>query len=184
MSDRNETSVPACEAARVWIHRVLDGDLMEAGHRQRLQDHIETCAACRELQAELRTIQEGLRAIPPAPLPAEVLEQVWQRTLRASGEQARPRGSWLDWRAAAAALVLAFTLAGLARLLPSTPERQPSVREVAEARYVLALTADALRKTGRVVVDEVLADEVSPALDRVPLKLPGGGDGDSRRDST
>jgi anti-sigma factor RsiW len=183
VTERNEPEALSCAAAREWIHRVLDGELMEACHRQRLQDHVEVCAACREEQAELRSIQEELRALPPVPLPGAALQEVWRWTSRAEAPTAPSRGRLLDWRAAAAAVVLAATLGGLARWLPA-PSTEPTAEEVARARYVLALTAEALRTTRRVAVDEVLADEVSPALDSVPLKLPGSRAESSRRDRT
>ena len=77
-----------CEQAIERIHQVLDGDLMDATERQELEHHLTDCAGCRRADAELRTIQQGLRALPAGSLPDEALEEVWTRTTKA---RIRPR---------------------------------------------------------------------------------------------
>ena len=56
-------------------------------------------------------------------------------------------------------------------------EPQPSSAEVAraaeEARLVLGLTAKALRGAKKTAIEDVLAGEVSPALQRAPIRWPG-----------
>ena len=46
-------------------------------------------------------------------------------------------------------------------------------RAIEEIRMVLGLTARALRDARQAAVEDVLADEVSPALRRVPIRWPG-----------
>ncbi len=72
-----------CAAAREAVHVSLDAELMDAGLRQRLEAHLEGCAACREFASEMRAIQGGLRSLPELKLPDDVLERVWDRTTRA-----------------------------------------------------------------------------------------------------
>jgi predicted anti-sigma-YlaC factor YlaD len=52
-----------CEQPREAISRRLDGELSELD-RARLDAHLEHCASCRRLQAELRSVTTLLRAAP------------------------------------------------------------------------------------------------------------------------
>ena len=167
---------PTCVLARGAIHRTLDGDPLAPlapEEVQALATHLEECSGCRETRDELTQMRDALAALPQLPLPAADLEAVLARTTR------RPRRFWqlpagrLDWRlAAAAALVV---LAAFVMWPESDPApSQAEIRQAeAEARLVFKLTLDALKRTQRVTVDEVLGGEVSPALRRVPVKLPG-----------
>jgi len=175
----------SCEDARERIHRLLDGELMDAVRRQELDDHLDSCADCRRARAELGSMQSALRTLPEIPFPDAALRDVWARTSR--GRAARPavraRG-WLDWRPAAAAAALALALwaawdFGRVRTEP-TPEEVARAAE--ETRMVLGLTARALREARQAVVQDVLAEEVSPALRRVPIRWPGEA-GAERRES-
>ena len=179
---------PACARARELIHQVLDGDLMEAAVRAEIDGHLETCTACREFRGELSLIQQGLRGLPVTPLPDDGLEQVWDRTIR-SRKVIRLRGWGFDWRFAAAAAVI-FLAAFLGIQTWNAPPRSPEpsrtelTRAAREMRLVLSLTSGALHKTGTVAVKNILADEVSPALRRVPVRWPAGAaDGQRRSES-
>jgi hypothetical protein len=103
-----------------------------------------------------------------------VLERVWDRTTRAGGRRAR---GW-RWNLAAAAAVVAIVLSGLwlrNGSAPTGPTDAELARAAREARMVLQLTSHALRRTERAAVQEVLTDEVSRALRRVPISWPERG---------
>ncbi len=179
---------PECERARQRIHRLLDGELTDAAERAGLDRHLEACSACREFQGEMLWLQEGLRSLPAAPLPDEALEQVWDRTVR-TNKVVPFRRRRFDWRVAAAAAVI-FMVAFLgirSWQLPRTtagPTQAEVARATQELRLVLSLTSDALRKSGVVAVRDVLAEEVSPALQKVPVRWPAGpADGRRRGES-
>ena len=165
----------SCDEARERVHRVLDGDLMLVEARRELDDHLASCAGCREASGELHSIQEALRSMPAAAFPDAALEAVWDRTTRSR----RLWRSMLDWRAAAAAAVLALAIYGawgparVAGVAEPTPEEVARATE--EARMVLGLTARALNDAKQAAMEEVLAGEVSPALRRAPVPWPGGG---------
>lgn len=176
---------PECERARQWIHHMLDGELTDAAERAGLDRHLEACSACREFQGEMLWLQEGLRSLPAAPLPDEALEQVWDRTVRKN--KVVPFRRWrFDWRVAAAAAVI-FTVAFLGIRSWQRPGTiaEPTQAEVARAsqelRLVLGLTSDALRKSGVVAIQDVLAQEVSPALQKVPVRWPADTGAGQRR---
>jgi len=150
---------------------VLDGDMMEAGERQELDRHLEGCPACAEAQAELRTIQVALNELPCPEMPEDVFEEVLQRTSRRPDHTSRFRRWGLDWRAAAAAAaiaVLAWTFWPIGTQQPTDEEIERAARE---ARFVLGLAGNALDRTGK-AAEEVLAGEVSSALQRMPIRLP------------
>jgi anti-sigma factor RsiW len=155
-----------CNEAREAIHVSLDADLMDAGLQQRLEAHLAGCARCRELASELRAVQGGLRSLPELKLPDEVLQRVWQRTSRS--RRTRP------WYLAAAAAAVVLTVLGglwLRNGSESTGPTEAELRRAArEARMVLRLTGQALRRTERVAFDDVLTDEVSRALRRMPIQ--------------
>lgn len=160
----------ACAEIREAIHSRFDvGD--GASPESRLADHLATCTACREFEADLRVIRRGLASTPELELPDAVLREVWARTIDA--ERRPTPGFGFRWRAlaAAAALVL-LAIVGVWRL--GIPEPEPSPQQIAEAkrqtRLVLQLTTDALRRTERASVRGVLGEEVSPALRRVPIR--------------
>jgi anti-sigma factor RsiW len=163
-----------CEQAIERIHQILDGDLMDAAQRQELESHLSNCDGCRKADAELRTIQQALSALPADELPEDALEQVWTRTTKARLKPA------YHWSIAAAAAVLVLALLGLWQIgAPGVaePTQAELDRAADEARMVLGLTAQALRKTEQAVFKSVLTDEVSPALKSVPIKWPGAAAG-------
>ena len=165
---------PDCGEFREWIHQVLDGDLMDEERRVSLDRHLAECESCRTAESELRQIQSTLRSAPSLSLPDEWLDEVFARTSRAPQESPARRGWGFDWRAAAAAAVLALALWNF------WPSGQPSgytqaelERAADEARLALKLTAQALARTERVGIEGVLGGEVSPALKRIPVRFPG-----------
>ena len=188
MSDREATPVD-CARARQAIHARLDGEPVE---ESRAVEHLSRCASCRQVEAELRRIQLGLRALPQPELRDGALAEVWARTSRAEPPASRVRRGRLDWRLAAAA-VLALALVALWQLTGpgSTSElaggEEPEVsqaeldRAVAETRLVLGLTSRALRRAEEVAVERVLGHEVSGALRRIPIQWPDKHTAERRR---
>ena len=127
----------------------------------------------------------GLRELPQVGMDDATLDRVLQLTTRSAGEapSGRLTGWGLGWRAAAALFAVALTasvwwFAGQTRSPEIPPEEL--ARAEAEARLVLKLAADAMRRSQAAGVRGVLADEVRPALQRIPVQLPTGrGKGES-----
>jgi len=173
----------SCRAAQEAIHRALDGASLPDADRERLDAHLDGCDACRALADDLATLQAAMRALPQPSFPDDALEAVWRQTTKAEDEPAP--GRWgLDWRYAAAAAVLLFAALSFVEwpggrttdpviehpsvaIGPSDAELR---RAAVETRLVLALTADALNRTGRVVKRDVLEHGVSDALRRLPIR--------------
>jgi len=158
-----------CAAARRAVHVSLDAELMDAGLRRMLDEHLERCAACRDFAAEMRTIQDGLRSLPEIPLSGDALEHVWERTVRSRRSPLRPR----LWMPAAAAALVIVALAGMWLRNGSAPPG-PTDAEIAQAahqaRMVFGITSRVLHRTEHAAFDEVLSDDVSGALRRMPVQ--------------
>ncbi len=159
----------ACERCREWVHARIDGDLAGDAARE-LQAHLESCAACRDEAASLERLVLDLRGAPVERMPDDAFAAVLARTSRASpGRTAsfvRRRGAWIGLAAAAgiAAALLSFR---------PGDDGGPTPEEIAQARrdvqVALALTADALQRA-ETVGKRVLTEEVSPTLQRVPIR--------------
>ncbi len=181
-----------CGRARKAIHEILDGDVLETDREQWLRDHLQQCGACREFDAELRSLQGALRSLPASRFPEEALGRVWEQTVRQQG-RTEPRKSWrIDWRSFAAAAVLTAAAFGLWQwnqpaglddptqtvgLIVIDPERVRTdpeyARQIAEeTRRVLGLTSDALRRTERAAFQGILVDEIGGTLAKVPVTWP------------
>ena len=174
MSGSKSTTDFGCPEAREAIQVALDADLMEAGERQQLEAHLAECAGCREHEAEMRTIQLALRSLSSSELPDATLREVWDRTTLAD-ETPVPRSWGPGWRNLAAAAVLIVAIGGILQWggrVPGEPTDEELRRAADEARVVLGLTSQALRKTEQAAFRDVLADEVSSALRRVPIEWP------------
>jgi len=162
-----------CNQAREAVHVSLDAELMDAGLQQCLEQHLASCEACRAFADEMRSVQEELRSLPELKLPDEVLEEVWEHTTRS-----RPKRAWLRrWNVAAAAAALFLVVLAGVWLRNGSPPAGPTDAELEraamEARLVLGLTSRALQRSGEAARREVLTNEVSPALRRVPIQWHG-----------
>lgn len=177
---RTPASLP-CERARRALQDTLDGTL-PPGEGGPLEAHLEACGECREYRDEILAVREGLLALPEVPLPDDALEEVWSRTLEAGAPAARSARRW-GWLAAAAAVLVAALVWLLTPIRPSepAPTEEELGRAAAETRLVLALTAQAFRRTEDAAVGGVLAGEVSPALHQIPLNWPEGPPPQERR---
>ena len=168
-----------CARAVGYVHQRLDGDELDPDRAQWLSRHLQKCADCRRAEEELRQIQQALRGLSVDPFPQDALDEVWDRTTRTAG-----RRGWADWRAIAAAAVLALAFFGMwqvsDRAVTTTevavaepgPSDAELARAVVEARYVLNLTATALRRSERAAIEEVVGKRVAPALRKIPLLMP------------
>lgn len=175
----------ACRDARHTVQRQLDGDLMDAVVRQALERHLDDCPTCLEYRRDLEEVQETLRAVPALAMPDEALDEVFQRTSRAPDRLGSRFERWgLEWRAAAAALVLGIGIWGLWPQGGAGFSDEELQQAALEARLALKLTARTLNGAEETAVRAVLAGEVSPALDRLPIRFPesrGSGGGQPTR---
>ena len=169
-----------CARARRALDDRMD-DRLDAAREAELQAHLARCAACREHEAGLLLVRSALRSLPEVPLPDEALAEVWARTVE-SPRLERPA----RWAAVAAAVLVA----GLSFVLvhdrgPSVPG--PSQAEIAkaasDARLVLGLTARAMQRSENAATRQVIAGEVKPALDRIPIRW-SDEDAETRRSGT
>ena len=107
--ERHTSADPACARFAPLIHERVDGAL-GAGPQPDLDAHLASCAACRELLADLDAIRWTASEIPDFTPRPEVWASLSQRL--ASDLAARPRHFWSGTRVAlamAATLVVAVT---------------------------------------------------------------------------
>jgi predicted anti-sigma-YlaC factor YlaD len=161
-----------CEETRRHIHEAHDG---EEALSDAVRVHIAACSACREFEADLTSLTEALRAMPPSPLPPDALDRVWRETIHARPRAVAARmGSWR--LAAAAVFMAAFSTASLyfvfAPARPPGPTPVELARASAQAEMVLGYTARALAATRDATADRVLASRVSPAVRGVAASHP------------
>jgi hypothetical protein len=128
-------------------------------------------------------VRQALRSMPLLRFPDADLEQVLNRTVRAE-----PRRR-LVWRPLAAAAAVAAVLLGVFLLRGTGTgdgteafSRQQVEQAAAELRLVLAYTAKTVRHAERTAVGGVLVNEMSPALQRIPIV--GGSASEHRRSGT
>lgn len=97
-----------CQDCEELLHPYVDGEL-DAARRSAVEEHLQTCAACRE---ELKQLQMLRRALQLPELRQGASEMLRQRLLnelkKADARERRP--AWPAWGAAIAAGVLAVAL--------------------------------------------------------------------------
>jgi hypothetical protein len=178
-----------CARAMDRVHRRLDGEPLDSPDARWLAKHLAVCTGCRRANVELQQIQTVLQSLGAESFPDTGLERVWEKTTRVPR-----RALWVDWRVAAAAVVLFSALFGLWQLRSPVPEvplqtavagpsEQDLTRAAAEARLVLRITASAIHRTERAAVSEVLEKRLSPALQRIPIRWPRWSDTVSDKDT-
>ena len=189
----NDTD-PACERVRPLLHEAMDRE-PTADVRRDVDAHLATCADCREIAAGLDTVRETLSSLPEAAFPDDALREVFARTVDAEPWWR----SWLPstgWRVAltgAAAMALAGAALWTAwngtasrpdptvDVAVNSTEREAELRQaLEETRFALALASNAVRRSGRVAVEDVLRKSVAPALDRIPVRFPTADEGTRR----
>jgi predicted anti-sigma-YlaC factor YlaD len=182
-----------CEQIRDRIQEQLDSAPLEAGHGilniapvATIEDHVNSCVACREFQRELESIRTALREMPQLNLPEEDLEAVWERTVRArvsTSHVHRISGRTFSWMALAAAVLfatIALQLVPQAIAPPAIPTAgvqatdTPAAADVELAsqqlRWALGMTGEAIRKSRRAAAKDLVA--VDATLNQLPIRLP------------
>ena len=116
-----------CEAYSASIGELADGTLAEP-ERGRVEAHLDQCAACRGLLADLQSLRREAHRLPRREPPAALWTRI-EAGLRAHGvtDRPEPRASRVNprWLGVAAALVLVITGAVIALQRmnrPVTPE--------------------------------------------------------------
>ena len=178
MNETHDTVRGPCLEARRTIQEQLDGPI-DAAMAAELGRHLGECAQCREYQTDLQGLQRSLRELPELGFPDDALDQVWDRTIRADRQEvvAPARVSPRVLLAAAAVLsITALLVVWNTMNAPTSPPEataaysQEEIEQAGrEARQVLELTAQALNRS-RNTAGRVLVDEISPALQRVPIR--------------
>jgi anti-sigma factor RsiW len=116
----------SCSEYSESIAEWLDGTLDPVKHRA-LERHVESCAACRALVADLRSIEAAAFTLERHEPPAYVLDSLRARIASEAIPSTRgrllawprSRAAWAGW--AAAAVLLLATLAGVYPLLQQQP---------------------------------------------------------------
>ncbi|MFQ5809017.1 MAG: anti-sigma factor family protein [Armatimonadota bacterium] len=144
-----------CRKARKLIQELMDGAL---GDRRELDAHLGGCTACRRELAALQQIDAAVRDVVTCDVPEEALNRLSAGVLPAlAAQEARPVGIFaLRW--AAAAMIAAALLAGLAAgrwLWPRqvTVTRVERVTEVREK--IVEVEVPVVKVEERVVVKRV-----------------------------
>lgn len=185
---------PKCRRVRPLLHETMDRELT-ADERRDVDTHLPSCPGCAEVAAGLDTVRRTLASLPDAPFPDDALREVFARTIDAEPWWRAwfPSTGWRVALTGAAAMALAG-----AALWPAwngtTPRPDPGVavaardaadeerlqRALEETRFALALASNAVRRSGRAAVEDVLQKSVAPALHRIPVRFPAADDGSRR----
>lgn len=124
----------------------VDGELPPDDERA-VERHLEACAACRVLVADLRTVRAVAftldRCEPPADLFARIRARAATEPAPAPRWLAWPntRVAWGVWLASAGALVIAMAI-GLAPLVGRAPQDEPAADAPGSASLVDSVQAD------------------------------------------
>jgi len=178
----------ACE--RYWglINDHADGRLKGRASRS-LQEHLASCARCRESAAELARLRR-LTAGEEAPAPPVGF---WDRCMRQVIAAAAPRRILAPrlWKPAlglalAVALLLVWCPAPWRNWALTSAGRQPAQAEVSDAEFIMQhlgfATAEPLNGSSHYVLLSARAAEED--VDRTPACSPGGGDQPNDADTT
>lgn len=173
-----------CAEAREVMQEIMDGPVA-AARRATLDEHLASCADCREVRQGFDTVRTALRALPEIPLPGDALDEVWARSIDAGPDESRA-SEWRPRVAAIAAIAASLLLVVLAVQWSSQLPPQPTVRIATavepgaeridqaqqEAKQVLEITAVALARSEHVAFDRVLGGEISPAIRKIGIQWP------------
>ena len=124
----------------------VEGELDPAGERS-VERHLEGCAACRGLVADLRTVRAAAFTLDRREPPADLLSRIQARIASEPKPAARllawpnTRAAWGTWLAAAAALLVATTV-GIAPLLRSSAPMGSVPEAATPAALVDSVQAD------------------------------------------
>jgi predicted anti-sigma-YlaC factor YlaD len=163
-----------CDDVRRAIHEAHDDE--GATLPESVRAHIATCSSCRELEGDLTTLTQALRALPRDPLPPDALDAVWRRTIQARPNRF-PIAVGFRHLAAAALFIASLSTATLYFVFapepaPQKPTAVELARASAQAELVFGYTARALAATRDATADRILASKVSPAVRGVAAPHP------------
>ncbi|HDP81444.1 MAG TPA: zf-HC2 domain-containing protein [Spirochaetes bacterium] len=102
-----------CKKIRRGLHRLLDGEPVDARGKKRIERHLAQCAPCREYNEELRIMGQLLSragAIEAGTAPVDRLMGAYRAALNATANAGRPAGISLDRLVAAAAAMAAVII--------------------------------------------------------------------------
>lgn len=108
-------------------------DELDPEAARRLEEHLQSCSACRDEAAELRRLWEDLGRLPAPAARKEAAVRFGQRL------SSSRTGSWRPTLAAAAAVILLLAGVALGRLLPLSQRGQPPHATAPDARQFLLL---------------------------------------------
>lgn len=117
-----------CNDFRELIALYVEGDLNPADTKQ-LEQHLETCADCREFAEEIRESQSSLKKLQDSTDSQLAMDAVRQRVLNQIRIDREPRRlfGWKWQTVALAALMAAAALAGAVTFVRLIPRRAPDV---------------------------------------------------------
>lgn len=152
----------SCQQYSEAIAAFLDGALDPAAQRD-LERHVEGCAACRALVADLKSIQAAAFTLDRLELPPQLLTAVRARIASEPLPTERPRllafptsrGARVAWISAAAALVIATSASIFTLMGPSGAHENDPVASSASA----SATADPADAVASVQAELQLATE-------------------------
>jgi len=140
------------------ISAQLDGDL-DAADAAAVAAHLETCASCAQLHADLVAMRGAL----PSLAEVEPSQELWREIARRHDTERRPSAfEWLRRWWMAPALGLAGAAALVLLLLPGEPE--PASEPVSRVTPELAM--ETVRKAERQYIDAIAQLEQAVDLDR------------------
>jgi anti-sigma factor RsiW len=115
------------------VHRYHDGDLSPE-QQAALEAHLQVCAECRDLLADLRELSETLLAVPLPEVPQETVNRMQSSFWIARDSRDRSVRLLAEWLTAAAAIVLALVPLSSPSPKPEAADRmKPWVEVVAIA---------------------------------------------------
>ncbi len=156
----------SCAAVRRLIESALDGPV-DRERSDAVAAHVVGCEACRDYGDSLRDVCGAVAALETIPLPDAALKQIIENTVEARRVHTFRRTVPAVFAAAAAiALVLIAPRASWFRA-DTTVEADRLAVAARQTSLVLRLTGDALRRVNRLAVEQVLAERVSPAVQRL-----------------
>ena len=155
-----------CEQFDLLLDAYLDRTL-EGERRREMDDHLESCAACRAAVAEMRLVLAGAAALPKSIQPPRSLWPDISNRLAHRGS-ARPARwmAWRRWAPLAAAAVLLVTVTAVVTFRLSRPEEPGTAPATSAHPQIEGFAADREYVLAAEDLERVLAegrDNLSPA---------------------